>query len=232
MSPNHRVAAATRFTISATDFHFFRMAGFLASFAAVNGWLRESEEEAGEGAEEVAEDLDGAEMLGHDFVEHAVEFGHVHAVHGGLDATFDVEFLDDGLGADVADHPLDAGADGGDRLRDPLPRGIAAEEARGGGGEGLAQVGAQVVLELGAEIARETADALGAFGRLASVGKPEFARHTLCALGNLLSAADDADLDATGAFAEELIARETAIQDPCSAWTHHHHDHDDEEDGE
>ena len=74
--------------------------------------------------------------------------------------------------------------------------------------------------------------ALGAFGRLASVGKPEFARHTLRALGNLLSAADDADLDAVGGFAEELISRETTIQDPCSAWTHHHHDHDDDHDGE
>jgi hypothetical protein len=71
--------------------------------------------------------------------------------------------------------------------------------------------------------------ALGAFGRLASVGKPEFARHTLRALGNLLSAADDADLDAVGAFAEELISRETAIQDPCSVWMHHHHGHDHEE---
>lgn len=35
MSPNHRVAAAMRFTISATAFHFFRMAGFLANRAGI-----------------------------------------------------------------------------------------------------------------------------------------------------------------------------------------------------
>ena len=72
--------------------------------------------------------------------------------------------------------------------------------------------------------------ALGAFGRLASVGRPEFARHTLRALGNLLAAADDADLDAVGAFAEDLIARETAIQDPCAVWMHHHHHHEEGDD--
>ena len=31
----HLVAAATRFTISATAFHFFRIAGFLANFAGI-----------------------------------------------------------------------------------------------------------------------------------------------------------------------------------------------------
>lgn len=50
--------------------------------------------------------------------------------------------------------------------------------------------------------------ALGAFGRLASVGQPQFSRHVMPALENLLSAADDAGLDATGALAEDLIARE------------------------
>lgn len=50
--------------------------------------------------------------------------------------------------------------------------------------------------------------ALGAFGRLASVGQPQFERYVLRALENLLAAADEADLDAVGAFAEDLIARE------------------------
>ena len=67
--------------------------------------------------------------------------------------------------------------------------------------------------------------ALGAFGRLASVGKSGFTKHILPALQNLLSAADDAALDATGAMAEELIAREMK----ASGHEHHHcgcsHDH-------
>ncbi|MGN0855563.1 MAG: phosphotransferase [Kiritimatiellia bacterium] len=51
--------------------------------------------------------------------------------------------------------------------------------------------------------------ALGAYGRLASVGQPQFGRYVLPALENLLAAADDAGLDALGALAEELIAAET-----------------------
>lgn len=50
--------------------------------------------------------------------------------------------------------------------------------------------------------------ALGAFGRLASVGQTQFERHVPRALSNLLEAADEADFDAVGAFAEDLIARE------------------------
>jgi len=50
--------------------------------------------------------------------------------------------------------------------------------------------------------------ALGAFGRLASVGQGEFTRHILPALENLLDAADTCGLDAVGGLAEELIARE------------------------
>jgi len=50
--------------------------------------------------------------------------------------------------------------------------------------------------------------ALGAYGRLASVGKKEFSKFVAPALENLLSAADDAGLDATGALAEDLIAEE------------------------
>ena len=49
---------------------------------------------------------------------------------------------------------------------------------------------------------------LGAYGRLASVGQPQFGKFVLPALMNLLDAADEAGLDAVGALAEDLIARE------------------------
>ncbi len=52
--------------------------------------------------------------------------------------------------------------------------------------------------------------ALGAFGRLSSVGQGAFTRHILPALENLLDAADTCGLDAVGALTEELIARERA----------------------
>ena len=60
---------------------------------------------------------------------------------------------------------------------------------------------------------------LGAYGRLASVGQPQFGKHVVPALTNLLDAADKAGLDATGALAEELIAK---------AQHAHHHEHGDE----
>jgi hypothetical protein len=50
--------------------------------------------------------------------------------------------------------------------------------------------------------------ALGAYGRLASVGQKRFTRHVLPALENLLDAADECGLEALGGLAEELIARE------------------------
>jgi len=50
--------------------------------------------------------------------------------------------------------------------------------------------------------------ALGAFGRLASVGQGMFIRHIMPALENLLDAADMCGLEAVGGLAEELIARE------------------------
>ena len=53
--------------------------------------------------------------------------------------------------------------------------------------------------------------ALGAFGRLASVGQTGFTRHILPALQNLLEAADTCGLDAVGGLAEELIAKETVM---------------------
>ena len=49
---------------------------------------------------------------------------------------------------------------------------------------------------------------LGAYGRLAAAGHGEFVRHILPALTHLLSAADEAGLDAVGALAEDLIAKE------------------------
>ena len=52
--------------------------------------------------------------------------------------------------------------------------------------------------------------ALGAFGRLSSVGQGAFTRHILPALENLLDTADTCGLDAVGALTEELIARERA----------------------
>ena len=68
--------------------------------------------------------------------------------------------------------------------------------------------------------------ALGAFGRLASVGQPQFGRHVAPALQNLLAAADEADLDALGGFAEDLIAKEDIR---LGRFHHHHHDEDGEE---
>lgn len=56
---------------------------------------------------------------------------------------------------------------------------------------------------------------LGAYGRLKSVGQPQFGKYVLPALENLLDAADKAGLDAVGALAEDLIAK---------SQHHHHHD--------
>ena len=58
---------------------------------------------------------------------------------------------------------------------------------------------------------------LGAYGRLASVGQPQFGKHVVPALQNLLDAADKAGLDAVGALAEDLIAK--------SQHAHHHDEH-------
>ena len=56
--------------------------------------------------------------------------------------------------------------------------------------------------------ARRLVQALGAFGRLASVGKTEFGRHVPAALRNLRAAAQEAGMEATAALAEELAHRE------------------------
>ena len=62
---------------------------------------------------------------------------------------------------------------------------------------------------------------LGAYGRLASVGQNQFKKFVLPALENLLAAADLANLDATGALAEDLLGL------LCHAHTHDHHDEED-----
>lgn len=61
--------------------------------------------------------------------------------------------------------------------------------------------------------------ALGAYGRLASVGQTGFSQYILPALENLLAVADEAGLDALGALAEELIAMEMHFEHE----RHHHH---------
>ena len=69
---------------------------------------------------------------------------------------------------------------------------------------------------------------LGAYGRLASVGQPQFLKYVLPALENLLDAADRAGLDAVGALAEDVIARETRGHghgSACGCGHHHHHHH-------
>lgn len=65
---------------------------------------------------------------------------------------------------------------------------------------------------------------LGAYGRLASVGQPQFGKFVLPALENLLAAADEAGLDAVGALAEDLIAKETHAREHDDGHCHHHHD--------
>ena len=60
------------------------------------------------------------------------------------------------------------------------------------------------------------AQCLGAYGRLASVGQPQFLRHVQPALENLLAAADQGGFDAIGALAEDLIAKSEHK---------HHHEH-------
>ena len=65
---------------------------------------------------------------------------------------------------------------------------------------------------------------LGAYGRLASVGQPQFGKHVLPALENLLAAADEAGLDAIGALAEDLIAKEGHDHE-CHCHEHGHECH-------
>jgi aminoglycoside/choline kinase family phosphotransferase len=90
-----------------------------------------------------------------------------------------------------------------------------------------AEYGGVSAAELATGAVQRLVQALGAFGRLASVGQESFGRYVMPALVNLLAAADDADLDAVGALAEDLIAREE-----MRMGVFHHHHHHDEEEGE
>ncbi|MBO7720922.1 MAG: phosphotransferase [Kiritimatiellae bacterium] len=67
------------------------------------------------------------------------------------------------------------------------------------------------------------AQCLGAYGRLASVGQPQFGKHVLPALENLLDAARKAGLDAVGALAGELVSRqrEKCAGHECGCGHHH-----------
>ena len=56
--------------------------------------------------------------------------------------------------------------------------------------------------------AQRLVQCLGAYGRLVSVGQPQFAKHVVPALQNLLDAADRANLDALGALCEDLLAKD------------------------
>lgn len=64
---------------------------------------------------------------------------------------------------------------------------------------------------------------LGAYGRLASVGQPQFGKHVVPALQNLLDAADKAGLDAIGALAEDLIAKRNKELRIANDECHHEH---------
>ena len=56
------------------------------------------------------------------------------------------------------------------------------------------------------------AQCLGAYGRLASVGQPQFGRYVLPALVNMREAAGKAGLTAIAALAGELVAAEEALR--------------------
>ncbi len=115
-------------------------------------------------------------------------------------------------------------------LREGERRALAALYAKKSGRADIAEVLPLAAVE-------RLVQALGAYGRLESVGKSGFARHVLPALENLLAAADEAGLDAIGALAEDLIAKESERAkkkhaqghhhgEGCDCGHHHHHDHD------
>lgn len=104
-------------------------------------------------------------------------------------------------------------------LRDGERRALAALYAKKSGHSGIADV-------LPFAAVQRLVQALGAYGRLASVGKKEFSRHVLPALQNLLTAADEAGFDATGALAEDLIAEEQKSLRRAGGEHGHDHGHD------
>ena len=78
---------------------------------------------------------------------------------------------------------------------------VALYAKKSGRGDGFAKV-------LPFAAVQRLVQCLGAYGRLASVGQPQFGKFVLPGLENLLDAADKAGLDAVGALAEDLIAEE------------------------
>lgn len=103
------------------------------------------------------------------------------------------------------------------RLTDADREALAALYARESGREQT-----RVAEALPFAAAQRLVQALGAYGRLASVGQPGFSRFILPALENLLAVADEAGLDALGGLAEELIAVEMKH---AHAHTHAAHGH-------
>lgn len=72
----------------------------------------------------------------------------------------------------------------------------------------------RIVLTMIPRISAHAMDVIVSLPKLSVVGQPQFGKHVVPALQNLLDAADKAGLDAVGALAEELIAK----SEKC----HHH----------
>ena len=89
-------------------------------------------------------------------------------------------------------------------LRDGERRALAALYGKKTGREDIAEVLPFAAVE-------RLIQALGAYGRLVAAGQASFGRHIAPALENLLSVADAAGMDAVGALAEDLLAKETAL---------------------
>ena len=108
-------------------------------------------------------------------------------------------------------------------LYDPYVR-LTEGERRGLAGLYGQKAGRPDILEvLPFAAVQRLVQALGAYGRLASVGQPQFGKYVLPALENLLAAADEAGLEAVGALAEDLIAREQHHRHgPTCSCGHHH----------
>ena len=106
------------------------------------------------------------------------------------------------------------------KLSDDARRALVALYAKEAGREDFVKI-------LPFAAVQRLAQCLGAYGRLASVGQPQFGKHVVPALVNLLDAADRAGLDATGALAEDLIARANKKahaecgENGCSCGHHH-----------
>ncbi len=93
-------------------------------------------------------------------------------------------------------------------LYDPYVKLTASERRALAGLYGKKTGRPEIVAVLPFAAVQRLIQALGAFGRLASVGQSQFQAFVLPALENLLAAADEANLNAVGALAEDLIARE------------------------